>query len=222
MSGNALVPIEADNAKQAIDHDTDVTAPALVAYNLDMDVGIISFTFTETVNTSSFVPSLITLQNAVTSTSEYQLTGGLVTKTDGIHVNVTITVDDLNEIKKLRDVAVSKETTFMTFPAEMVKDMTGNKIVALVDGLSARRVTIFTNDTTKPQLVCFDLDLNTGTLTLIFNETIDATTVNMTQISLQNKASAPVESHTFSADSRCQWRCDSYCHSTHYRRSEQN
>ena len=48
----------------------------------------------------------------------------------------------------------------------------------------------FTNDTTPPQLLRFDLDLTTEILTLTFDETVRVETLDVRQITIQDRMAA--------------------------------
>ncbi|XP_062518522.1 uncharacterized protein LOC134193700 [Corticium candelabrum] len=197
MNGNPVREITSEDALQAVDHTDDFTLPEIVSYDLDMDEGILLFTFSETVNTSSLITSRISIQNAVTRSAWYTLTGGGVTLRDSTKINVTMTVSDLNEIKSRPALAVSNLTTYLAVMTGMVKDMTGNSIAALANGVNPQRVATFTPDTTVPDLVCFDLDLTQDTLTLRFNETVNGDSVNMTQVTLHSNEASAIAEYTF-------------------------
>jgi len=49
----------------------------------------------------------------------------------------------------------------------------------------------FTPDTTRPNLITFDLDMDSVMLTLVFDEAVDVTTLDLDQIEIQNRVSTP-------------------------------
>ena len=67
--------------------------------------------------------------------------------------------------------------------------MNNNRVLPKVDGVNALQVTLFTPDSISPSLAAFNLDLNADTLTLEFSETVNAASLNVTQITLQSEQS---------------------------------
>ena len=51
---------------------------------------------------------------------------------------------------------------------------------------NALSVTQFTDDTTEPELISWDLNINNGELYLVFSETVNASTADPTQLTLQS------------------------------------
>eukprot|EP00118_Oscarella_pearsei_P023606 m.284223 g.284223 ORF g.284223 m.284223 type:complete len:389 (+) comp40677_c0_seq9:23689-24855(+) len=61
--------------------------------------------------------------------------------------------------------------------------MSGNSLTPLTSPIQSAA---FTDDTTRPKLLSFTLNINTGILDLQFSEAVDVTTFNATGITLQN------------------------------------
>ena len=67
-----------------------------------------------------------------------------------------------------------------------IEDMAGNDVEE-VSETSAAQVRVFGADETNPEIVSFNLDLSgDGELQLTFSETIDASTVDVTELTLQS------------------------------------
>jgi hypothetical protein len=111
-------------------------------------------------------------------------------------------VDDLNTIKEHTDLCRSKETTYIVFGANLVSDMNTkdlsyqpvadianrlNKVIAVTDG-SAMQVTNYNADVSKPVLVSVDLNMDTPQLTFVFEETVEAASLQVIGITIQNAA----------------------------------
>ena len=200
MNGNLL---NAVFGVQAAVFLNDTTRPFLVGFDLDMDVGHLSLTFSETVNASSFDPTGITLQSTVNSmagtNSSYTLTrGSLLNIVDDTELTLVIDVDDLNEIKA-RGIAQDNFTTWLILSEVTVRDMSvfTLPVLPLISGVSAINVDNYTADMTGPVLLNFTLNLTSETLQLTFDETIDVFSINITQFTLQNTSSEPLlSSHT--------------------------
>ena len=163
----------------------DTTRPILDRFTLDMNLGIISLWFSETVNASSFYVPFLTLQDLTTAYFNYTLTDSNSSQTDSTTIIVYLSFTDLNAIKSNRYVATSLANTFLSFPQSLVLDMIGNWIIPRPDG-SAIQAANFTRDSIRPLLVDFSLDMNTGIFVLTFSETMDTRNFNVTQITLQS------------------------------------
>lgn len=194
MNNNPVVVINFTDALPADGFVQDQTDPMLVSFNINLDSGMLELTFDETVEADSLDVMQITLQDATMATSvnnTYTLTGGLTSVDDSTTLVVNFTFLDLNEIKKIRELASNLDgsNTFVSITNKTVVDMNENPVVSLPDGM-ALRVTNFTEDTTRPQLISFDLDMNLGYLVFNFSETVDTLTFNVTEFKLQNTQNA--------------------------------
>ena len=185
MNRNPVTEINSNKSLRADSVESDVTDPRLVEFDLDMNTGQIYLTFDETVEASSLRLTEITLQNDTDPFTTYTLTGGISTMEDSTVIIVNISFFDLNEIKKLRTLATSDVDTFITLTNLTLVDMNDNYLTSLPSGLM---VSLFTNDTTPPELISFILDLNSGNLTLEFSETVDTNTFDITAFTLQSSA----------------------------------
>ncbi|KAL5489594.1 hypothetical protein EMCRGX_G018704 [Ephydatia muelleri] len=187
MSRNALVPISTSAALQASNFTDDSVPPALVAYSLNMSSEVLTLTFTETVRISTFDAILLTLSSSspLTKTSQsYTLSGGIIMQDNSYIVSLILILPDLNEIKRILPLAVSANTTFLTALNGTVRDMSGNPSLPV----QLLKVSVFAEDLVPPSLESFNLDLNTGVLTLMFSETVNTSSLDVTQITFQNLA----------------------------------
>ena len=196
MAGNPVENLPLTDAKGAIDHNKDMLSPSLLYFTFDLNEGILALTFSEAVNASSVNVSSFVLSNKVDVDDEnfqyHRLTSGLASVNDttvsdhDVTLLLYISEYDLNEIKKLMDLATDKTNTRLYYDADAVKDAAGN-------GLEGRTVSKalfasdFTNDTTDPELRGFKVDLNDGLLTLTFSETVDVATIDFTAITIIDK-----------------------------------
>ena len=73
----------------------------------------------------------------------------------------------------------------------MISDMAGNEVVAIRRS-NALQVSTVTADRSAPSLTCFDLDLDSNTLTLSFSESVRVSTLNISQVSLWSQRFAGV------------------------------
>jgi hypothetical protein len=190
MNRNQLIPIYSDNATQTDHVFYDVTPPQLVFFDLNMTSEVLSLTFDEVVRTSTFNVERITLQSfkyvpMVSILNWYQLTGGDISYIDDHIVHVQLTINDLNAIKYLIEIASTLNNTYLTFTSDLVEDMHGNMVTPVVNG-QGYRVGCFVEDIIKPTLTQFHLDLDAQLLYLTFSETINVTSFDVTQVTLQD------------------------------------
>ena len=189
MNSRKVVPYGPDNATRAYDIYQDATRPHLLEYHLDMDASLLHLTFLETMNASSINFTAFVLQSASDVSSEqmyYRLTdGSLVSFIDNTVISINITLTDLNAIKS-QMIAISTETSWLTIDHYAIQDMNDLYIRPLLNGISAMQASQYTIDTTQPELENFTLDLNTGILTLYFSETVRASSLNATTITIQD------------------------------------
>ena len=80
----------------------------------------------------------------------------------------------MNEVKRLLRLATSNVTTFIELSEFVVRDAAGNMNLPT----NETQVQLFTPDTTRPELISFDLDLSLDILTLSFSETVSAITLD--------------------------------------------
>ena len=192
MSQNPLVAVLPTSAQPVDVFYDDTTPPTLVQYDFDVDAGVLRLTFDETVNGSSLVPTEISLLGQASNESEYAHTfSGAQSVTLNFTTEITIQLldTDLNEIKRQRGLAINSTTTFLSLSESTVIDMNNNPVVPL-NTSAALMVTDFTNDTTPPQLRSFDIDLTTEILTLTFDETVRVETLDVRQVTIQDRVAA--------------------------------
>ena len=157
-------------------------------FTLDMNMGILSLTFTDIVNTSTFNPTGIRIQDDLFASpgGSYTLTKGSFTDSDnGYVVDVTLSRQDLNELKFNTRITTDESDTWLILRALTVKDIFLQDIRAVTNG-NARQAEDVIPDTTPPEVETFDLDLNSNTLFLIYTETINISTFNASYIVLTN------------------------------------
>jgi hypothetical protein len=109
-------------------------------------------------------------------------------------VRVTIGATDLNNLKHKKWFGKGEDTTFIIISNATIQDMAGNRVEPIGRSSPLQiRGGGFTPDTTPPRLATgneFSLDLNTDTLILNFDETIDFETVDLTKISVLARPNA--------------------------------
>ena len=193
MAGNPLVPIDSTDAQEAVMFVNDTSRPYVSAFHLDMDASRLHLTFPETVNASSVVFTSFVLQSdsyVMSNLSQYRLTGGeLESYNNSINLSIILTLEDLNQIKA-QQIATSTATSWLLVEDTALVDMNGNPILPFENGVNAQRAAMYTIDSTRPELLSFDFDLNTGILKFFFSETVRASSLISSTVSLQASSGA--------------------------------
>ena len=169
----------------------DSARPTLLYFDLNMNSGQVNLGFSEVVNVTSLVTTAVTLQRAVDVSllpNSYSLTltsGVLASSVNGYEALFNISQQDLNQLKTNR-IGLSSSSSWLVATSLLIRDMTGNSVNARTTALQARQ---FTGDSIAPQLLRFNLSMDSGLLTLSFSETVDRNSIDVTQITLQSNYS---------------------------------
>ena len=206
MNSNLLDEIFNDTALNVKTFTEDTTSPIISSFDLDLDSGIIFLTFSETVNASSFDVTRLTVQgrsnSTLNGTHQRQLTDSSSSSRDSIFIQITLSDSDLNEIKRLQNLATEANNTFISSTAWLVRDMNKN-LMTPIEADAAKKVSDFTEDSTRPLLENFDLDFTLSQLTLYFTETVRTSTLNSAAVTLRRSSNTTSSetSFTFSNNS---------------------
>ena len=182
LDGNSLRLVPISTPRIADDHVGDNLPPVIESFTLDTNTGILNITFDEVIDLTTFAITRVRLVGS--SGSAYQLTDGSYTMPLLSLVSVQLTNSDLNALKANTDIATSNTTTSIQPVFNLVRDTSNN---SLSGSLVTKTVSTFTRDRNPPLLLSFVFNLNSETITLSFNETIDATQVNLDEIVIQKE-----------------------------------
>ena len=187
VSGNFVIPILPLNALPVQQFIQDLRRPSLIYHSFDLDNGIISFIFDETIQVTSFNITEFSIQSDVTSHNlcNHNFSTGNVFATDLNSVDFTFTLTDLNMIKALPCLATMLSNTYLSIGSTFIQDMNNNFIHPISNSL-ALRANIFILDTSNPQLTSFDLNINSAIITLHFDETVNISSLSLSRIILSN------------------------------------
>ena len=187
-SGNAVVTVSNITAEQATVVINDTTPPVLTNFNLDLNTGMIEFTFSEPVDVSNISYTGISLLSGP-SASSVSLTSGNSTSENSRLITVTLSNNDLNEIKKDSILGLSTATTFIAFSASTFLDVSAIPI-ASVPVSDPKQAQLITPDTTPPQLLSFDFKMDNGTLPLYvvlhFDEVVESSSLEVSKMAVIN------------------------------------
>ena len=190
MVGLSSVLLNQTNAVIARNISADLIPPSLDIFSLDMNLGVLSLTFTEDIIVSTLNISLILLQGTSDSTAISQTISSstIITQADTSVIDIQISDDELNAIKINMMLGTATTNTFISFPRELVRDFAQN-LAFEIPSNDAREAVGFIPDTTQPNVIAFDLDMNIGILTLEFDEAVDHSTFDQDQVEIQNHMS---------------------------------
>jgi hypothetical protein len=185
----AGVRLQDSGISPATSFRADATAPVLLTYLLNLNHGTLLLNFDEPVAAQSTVLGGTTaLLSAPSSSIVHNLRGGGASSgvPNGLQIVVNLTVDDLNEVKRLTGLATSRSNSFVSFTAGFVTDMAGVPVTPVTIS-AAQQADSFVNDITRPELVNFGLDMATepAIITFTFEETVDVTSLRLGRIVLQ-------------------------------------
>ena len=192
---NMAQPISATDALPVWVFVADTVSPELVAFSLNLEATTMTLTFNEPVLVNTFSAQHILLSSHLDSSTgvSYSLTGGVADNSSALAsslINVHLSDSDALSLKVNMDIATGRENTYISVSQGLVLDTNGNP-----NSETRIQVSNFTADTSAPRLVRFDLDLTLETLTMQFDDVINASTFNASGVTLQNaQASEPMQS----------------------------
>ena len=193
MNDNRLVEIHEDTALQVDMYTNDVTNPELVNFMLNLTTDVLRLSFSETVRSSSLDPTQIIIQNTINNMDLSRvLTGGIASPADTTFIDISLTPDDLNNLKLYPNLATSISNTYISFTTTTIRDMAGNMVVA-VPANNAERAADFFEDRVSPVLTSFDLNLQDHFLVLTFDETVETSSFRILSVALQDRQSNPTQ-----------------------------
>jgi hypothetical protein len=192
VPANKVTPVLDTSAERASAFKADNLQPAVESFDLDMTAELLTIYFSETVDSDSVVFPAITLQKSATvGTSAHghvSLTGGKVTHTTDIpSLQIKLSTADVNRLKTAK-IGMDTSSTYLTMTAAAVTDMAGLDLIPREDGNNAVQVDQYNRDNTDPVLQKCALDLTNEELTLSFSETVDASSIIVSHITLAQDA----------------------------------
>ena len=171
----------------------DVNDPELTSFELDLGAATLTLIWSKPVIATTIQVQQITIQESATG-------GGSITNSEVsdpesravIVINLGIqTADDL---KRRTDVATSIATTYISMPMGVAEDALQNRPSEEIPNNAALPASAFSPDVLPPDIVMFRLDLNTGELTLRFDEYIG--TFDPNGLIILNDPVSPTANHT--------------------------
>jgi hypothetical protein len=182
------IPSIGHSSLQADEVIPDTMPPSVVAFDFDLDSAVLTLEFNDVVDASTVNGSAITLQSFVTRRlmeSRMLTVDGVTTSSpSGSIISLQLNDELTNDIKRIRNLCTSSQNCYMTISQYLALDPSGLSTTLITDG-SAIVVRNFIEDLTSPFLLLWTLDMNAGIMELIFSETVDVTTFQFHQFTLQ-------------------------------------
>ncbi len=194
INGNSVFETPRSSAREASQFTSDITTPNLLGFRLDLNSGLVTLTFTEAVNETSFNPTGISFlsNNSANYSQSYSLTNGSVVLVNQTYLVFEIVKIDLDNIKANLDLAMNENNTYITLEESTVLDTSGNPVEEILSDMAIKVADVPVADAIQPQLTGFDLDIDNSTLLLRFSETVLASSVDPSAITLQYRNIAPM------------------------------
>ena len=169
----------------------DHSSPAVVSFEfLDLNQGVMVFSFTEPVNVDTFNFTDLSFQTSPVNESasvKVSLTEGSCE--DGCEIGQRVTFHmtqaDLNQLKLIEGICVSISTCYPHHTDLLVRDFGDNSISTYKFGLNYLLKHLIL-DTTRPNVFACFIDLSLDDIVLIFDEPIDVTTYSPSSIALHD------------------------------------
>jgi len=172
----------------------DTSAPSLLTFGMDFNLGCMQLNFSETVSKQTFNFTSLILQSIDDFAPNAQilpilLNGSITDKyNDATFMTICLDNTDFNEAKKNLQLYTARSNTYLSVLGNGIRDTAGNPIVELAAN-QALRASYFIPDTTPPRLMTSTLNMNTGNLILSFDETVKADTLAVSRIYLSELSS---------------------------------
>ena len=165
----------------------DSSPPVLIYLDLDLNTGLLFFSFSQPVNISTFDFTDFHFQdfsNNTTAPIVVPLTGGDITDCNrtGHCVVLFLTLSDLNALKLLIFPQIIWINVTFNHTSALVEDYGGNSIALPRNN----RLASIVHDLTTPAVISCDLDLLSNQLTLEITEVIDVSSFLFSGITIQN------------------------------------
>ena len=171
----------------------DTSLAELDYSELDMNTGSLKLVFNDVISASSVMPFLISIQStpSINDGSKHTLSTSSVTSTQSSNVIfVYLQKTDLDSIKANLDLATQSSTSYVSFPTTAAQDIEGRNVIGVAN-TGAQRVSVYTSDTTQPQLQSYTIDMDSGTLALTLSEPVLLQSYTPQELTIQNTVSSP-------------------------------
>ena len=171
------------DAQQVTTYIRDETRPTLNAFAINLNDYTVSLSFDEIVDPDSVNMSSLRVQNQASNpTATYYFSGQTNVTRTGRVFTIGLTQEDVNELNIL-NLCTSMADCYAVVDNTFINDTAGNLIAPEVPLIAEN----FTGDITPPVFIRFSvMNLDEGEMIIEFSETILASSVALTDLTLQN------------------------------------
>ena len=174
MSGVISKEIFNYSALQVSSFVRDITRPVISQAIFNLTSETVTIYMSETVRANSVNLTQFNLHSS--AGRSFSLTGGIVSTIDAPIFTFILRTQDLNVIKQDINFATNITNVFLSFSEYFLLDMSDNPIVP-INGSNPMTFSEFISDNIPPTLDSFIIDLDSGTISLMFSETVKAITL---------------------------------------------
>lgn len=199
LAGNVLVPYLDGAALACSQYVRDRSPPQIAQSIYDSNNGKIIFIFNEPVVLSTVDVTALTVQLPVSlggtalvsfgnNAARYTLTSmSTVSNADELSstLEIVLSQTDQNELKQRFPLVSAKEYTYFSYTSLFAEDTSSNAIKQ-VRATAPVQVTDYLIDDTRPTVVSYALNMNTGVITLTFSESVQVSSVDLSQLTIQS------------------------------------
>lgn len=175
----------------------DTKKATLLNYTLNMETGIMSLTYDETVDYTRFAGEKLVLHkasnvgaNAVEGVGSHRLRPGTTSTVDNTTIDFTLDPLDVHKLKLDTTLATQEADTYLEAALDSIADQSGQSLFAITAS-AAKQAAKLVPDTKKPELDSFEFNVNTATMILTFNEPVKAGTFELDSVRLTNAVTNP-------------------------------
>ena len=165
----------------------DKTSPRLISFTFNLNASLLVLNFDEPVNSTTLSISSFTFQNTssiLDPFSSISLSKAIIHSPNGIQIQVELFPEDLNAIKRIDSLYISLDNSFISHTPAAFSDLYNN-FANPIFNTSALKATSYISDTSRPILLCYSLDMNTGSVVLTFNEIVNISTIHFPSLTFQ-------------------------------------
>ena len=188
-------PISSNASLGVSTFTADTKSPYVRSFGLDMDAGLLSIEFTEPMDSKSFSFEGLAFQDRANGLKSDKYVPLVETPWScnatfdyGRVFICDLGPENLNAVKNVNHLCTYNTTTYLSAYLPFASDMAGNEVsIEGFDRIFGLMTSNYTADWTSPVLDFWAVDLNLGTITLFFSESIFMPLFNYSGVIVCNK-----------------------------------
>ena len=201
-SSNIVLDITPSDAIQVSRFTEDVTRPHMISFDLyNNDNGSLVVSFDEPVNIDTLMVTEVTLLSRpmnLTNVFQYTLTGGNIRylRNDELSLLITMTSSDLRAVKIITELATGPENTYISVTNRTITDRNSNQVVAIPPSMPLQlNRNGFVSDLSRASIIGYTFNLSNAQISLTFSDVLDISSLDVSQLIIQNNQTFPSESY---------------------------